>query len=75
MVASWLVLVQPGRMEAVRSALGRQPGIDCRAAAAERLVVVTESSGGLEPVHRALVTTRGVRDAALVAAFSDEDES
>jgi hypothetical protein len=71
-IASWLLIVDPGCAASVTAALAR-PGHECRSEARGRLVVVTESpSRGLEDVHRELAAARGVRDAALVAAFEDE---
>ena len=75
-VASWLLVAEPGQEASVQAALGGLPGMECRGAAAGRLVVVTESPEGLglEPVHEELLRVPGVRDAALVAAFADLEE-
>ena len=60
-------MAEPGQGASVQVALGGRPGMECRGAAAGRLVVVTESPEGLdlEPVHEELLRVPGVRDAAL----------
>lgn len=75
-IASWLLVVEPDRLGTVRTALGVQPGIECRSHRHGTLVVVTESPSGqgLESLHETLRSVAGVRDTALVAAFEEEGE-
>ena len=74
-IASWLVTFEAGRSGAVRQALSSHPDLECRSEAKSSLVVLSQSppGGRLESVREILEAAPGVRDAALVTTFEDDE--
>lgn len=72
-IASWLIAVDPGQARAARESL-RAVGRELPNKKGSRwIVLLTESTTGVENLRRELLATPGVQTAAPVASFDDTD--
>jgi hypothetical protein len=72
-IASWLLTLDPKRVQAVYTTLAAAPGQQIRSKSGSRwLVLMTETSQKLDVIRQQLLDTPGVQTADPIASF-DED--